>query len=96
MAWSRTSRHERGYGSRWVRLRRSVLERDGHLCQLCLKRGRPTPATEVDHVTPKAKGGSDDEENLMAICGSCHKEKTAADSGAKPRLRFDAAGFPIW
>ena len=33
------------------------------------------PATTVDHVTPKARGGADDEGNLMAACLSCNSGK---------------------
>ncbi|MGX8924127.1 HNH endonuclease, partial [Enterobacter hormaechei] len=38
------SRHQRGYGSKWDRLRPIVLDRDKHLCQECLRNGRYTPA----------------------------------------------------
>lgn len=90
------SRHERGYGAAWDKLRRRVLIRDKHLCQPCLRVQRVTPAREVDHITPKAQGGTDDESNLQSICPTCHRAKTATDNGAKPRLQFDARGWPIW
>ncbi|WP_232081105.1 MULTISPECIES: HNH endonuclease signature motif containing protein [unclassified Variovorax] len=69
MAWSRTSRHARGYGTAWDKLRAQVLERDHHVCRCseCEKAGRVRPATEVDHRIPKAKGGTDDPSNLCAI-----------------------------
>lgn len=87
MAWSKQSRHERGYGYAWTKARERILKRDGYLCQPCLQRDRPTPATQVDHVTPKAKGGTDGDENLQAICADCHKAKTEAERGAEsPRL----------
>lgn len=41
-------------------------------------------ATEVDHVVPLAKGGTDDASNLVAINAVCHARKTARDRGAKP------------
>lgn len=34
------------------------------------------PATEVDHITPKASGGTDDPANLQGICKACHRAKT--------------------
>lgn len=92
---NRGSRHERGYGATWSRLRLAILARDLYLCQPCLTAGRPTQATEVDHIKPKAKGGTDDEDNLQAICGGCHKAKTARDSGHRPRARVGADGWPI-
>ena len=100
--WHQGSRHDRGYGGAWDKLRLTILARDRHLCLTCLKTGRPTPATEVDHIIPKAKGGTDDPGNLASICNDCHREKTGREAAeaqgrkAKPRSRYDAKGFPIW
>ena len=91
------SRHDRGYGYEWVKLRQIILDRDMYLCQPCLRKGRPTPATQVDHITPKSQDGSDDIENLQAICHDCHKAKTAQENtGGKAAREFDNKGFPIW
>ncbi|CAG9197057.1 putative enzyme [Burkholderia vietnamiensis] len=38
-----------------------------------------TSGTSVDHVVPKAKGGTDRDENLQAICNGCHAAKTARE-----------------
>lgn len=76
----RGSRHDRGYGSAWVKLRQLVMERDRGLCQCCLRQGRISPAQQVDHIKPKAEGGSDSPDNLEAICCECHKVKTASES----------------
>lgn len=76
----RGNRHERGYGTAWEKLRRAVMERDDYLCQSCHRSGRVTAAKQVDHVVPKAQGGTDAESNLEAICVSCHKAKTARES----------------
>ncbi|USD68125.1 HNH endonuclease [Vibrio sp. SCSIO 43136] len=73
------SRHERGYGSGWDRLKRIILKRDKHLCQLCLQKGRAVIATDVDHILPKSQGGTDDETNLQALCKRCHRSKTATE-----------------
>lgn len=96
------SRHERGYGSAWVKLRNWIMKHDGYLCQPCKRVGRVTPATEVDHIIPKSQGGEDDADNLEAICTDCHKDKTACEAtlgkGGTPRqrTRFDAEGRVIW
>jgi len=42
--------------------------------------------TEVDHVIPLAKGGTDDFGNLVAICTRHHRIKTAAEA-ARGRAR---------
>ncbi|MBW7903016.1 MAG: HNH endonuclease [Rhodocyclaceae bacterium] len=81
----RGSRHERGYGADWVRRRIVILRRDGGLCQPCLRAGRVTTATQVDHITPKSDGGTDAEDNLQSICADCHAAKTAAEAGGARR-----------
>ena len=99
MAWSKQSRHERGYGSRWDKLRQVVLARDMHLCQLCLAEGRPTPARQVDHIIPKAKGGTDDLTNLQGICPEHHRAKTERETaeaqGRGVKRQIGADGWPI-
>jgi len=76
----RGSRHERGYGWAWDKLRQQILERDCGLCQPCAQAGRVTAAAAVDHKVPKAQGGTDAEANLQAICDPCHKVKTQIES----------------
>lgn len=95
MAWSRESRHARGYGSVWDKLRLRILARDKRLCQPCKRKGRITAGNEVDHVTPKAKGGTDDEANLECICTECHKAKTTRENGGEPRVR-QTIGLDGW
>ena len=95
MAWSRTSRHERGYGASWDRLRKAILQRDRRLCQPCKRKGRVTQANAVDHIKPKAKGGTDDTENLEAICDPCHADKGLRDQGKRVRPTTGADGWPL-
>lgn len=94
MAWSRESRHKRGYGAAWDRVRKQALRRDKHLCQPCLSRGHITAAEAVDHITPKARGGTDDLSNLQSICGDCHTAKTAADEGRRLPRKVGLDGYP--
>lgn len=100
--WHTTSRHARGYDHRWVKTRARILKRDFYLCQPCLAKGRPTQATEVDHIKARSKGGTDNDENLQSICHDCHVDKTMAESseaaGRKPKRRskYDDQGRPIW
>lgn len=47
-----------------------VLKRDGHSCGYCGK-----PATTVDHILPRAKGGRDTWENTVACCQRCNSIK---------------------
>lgn len=67
-----------GRGGRpWRRKRAAVLVRDQYTCQSC---GTITLDLEVDHIVNIAQGGTDDEENLQALCVPCHKLKTAEES----------------
>lgn len=94
MAWPTTSRHERGYGTAWEKLRKRILARDKHLCQPCRRKGKYHSATHVDHIVSKANGGTDDEGNLQAINSECHKAKTAEENGAKPKIAIGDDGWP--
>ena len=69
------SRHQRGYGSFWDRKRKIILMRDNYLCCGCRKRQAET----VDHIIPKARGGTDDDVNLQSLCWPCHRAKTARE-----------------
>ena len=71
----RPSAHARGYGATWRRLRKLVLHADP-ICAVCNCRA----SEEVDHVIPKARGGTDSLDNLQGICWACHNEKTANEN----------------
>lgn len=85
-------------GRPWRRLRDSLLAREP-LCRTCNARGRVRVATEVDHITPLAEGGTDDPSNLAPICTPCHKAKTASESararGGRGKVAIGADGWPI-
>lgn len=82
----RGSRHERGYGTAWDKLRREVMDRDFGLCQPCLREDRVRAGRAVDHIVSKGEGGTDDLVNLQCICGPCHQAKTQ-DEAARARGR---------
>jgi 5-methylcytosine-specific restriction protein A len=95
--WHRGSRHETGYGTAWDKLRLVVLRRDGYLCQcaMCKSTGRVRLAGEVDHIVPKAKGGTDALDNLQAIHHECHRIKSMLDHGYTPRWQVGLDGWPV-
>lgn len=90
----RGSRHATGYGIAWDRLRLVILRRDNYLCVPCRLAGRITLAQAVDHIVPKARGGTDALENLQSICRPCHDRKSLEELGKRPRAAFDSAGNP--
>jgi 5-methylcytosine-specific restriction endonuclease McrA len=57
---------------RIVLSRKNILRRDGHRCQYC---GRSDVSLTVDHVVPKARGGDETWENLVAACVRCNNAK---------------------
>ena len=91
----RNTAHERGYGKHWRKARAAALARDDYLCQDCLVKGRATPATQVDHVIPKAKGGGDELDNLRSLCRTHHDEKTARDNGWRVKREIGPDGWPV-
>jgi hypothetical protein len=56
----------------WGVLRKQILERDNYLCEYCGRR-----ASEVDHVIPISRGGSNEPTNLVAACYDCNRGKRA-------------------
>lgn len=78
---NRPKDRKKGYGRRWQKLRRVILARDLYLCQAC----RRATATDVDHITPKVQGGTDEAENLQSLCHACHSRKTAGETLHKER-----------
>lgn len=89
MAWSKLSRQERGYGAAWDRVRKVVLLRDFHLCQVCRKNGRAVTTNIVDHIMSKenakragwSEARTEHPNNLQCICAPCHDIKTEAEQG---------------
>jgi 5-methylcytosine-specific restriction endonuclease McrA len=63
-------RPRNGSTRQWRSLRAQILARDNHICRRCAR-----PATHVDHITSKAAGGTDDPDNLAALCATCNLEK---------------------
>lgn len=51
-----------------------VLERDNYICQNC---GTYDEHCHVDHILPRSRGGSNDIENLQALCAKCNSSKGA-------------------
>jgi 5-methylcytosine-specific restriction enzyme A len=42
------------------------------LCQKCEAEGETALVTQVHHIVPIEKGGSDDDENLVGLCDRHH------------------------
>ena len=87
---------ERGLGWAWQKRRLRVLRRDNYLCQPCLREGRTTAASEVDHIAPRHKAGAAvTDEGCQSICVECHKAKTASEQGHKRLREVGPDGYPV-
>jgi 5-methylcytosine-specific restriction enzyme A len=70
----RASPSARGYGREWQRIRASFLQLFP-VCRVC-----GAPATDVDHITALADGGTHDYANLQPLCHAHHSAKTAREN----------------
>lgn len=66
-------------------LKKHVRARDNGLCQQCLRDRVTRVGTEIDHIIPRAHGGTHEPENLQLLCTDCHYHKTQAQLGNLPR-----------
>jgi HNH endonuclease len=56
--------------------RQTVIERASHRCEYCQSQMRyATQRFSIEHIQPKAKGGTDDLENLALSCQGCNNHK---------------------
>jgi diadenosine tetraphosphate (Ap4A) HIT family hydrolase/5-methylcytosine-specific restriction endonuclease McrA len=60
------------------RVRYDTLKRAGFRCELCGV-SADERALDVDHIVPRKHGGTDDPENLQALCWQCNANKGAGD-----------------
>lgn len=74
------------------KLRMQVLKRDGYRCVVCGRRATDHTDLEihVHHLVPWRMHGPTAEENLVTLCGTCHK---GLDPDFEPSLR-ELAGLP--
>ena len=71
------------YSRRVPLTRKAVFARDGHRCQYC-----HGPAENLDHVLPRARGGTHTWDNVVACCRPCNVRKGSrlpAEVGLKLR-----------
>ena len=62
------------------RVRFEIFKRDLFTCRYCGKRP-PDVLLEVDHVIPVAKGGANDDDNLVTSCDACNRGKSDVSLG---------------
>ena len=69
-------------------LRERVRKTASDRCGYCLCRQEYVPGVlEIDHIVPKATGGTDEEENLWLACRMCNHAKGVQTHGIDPQSR---------
>lgn len=64
-------------------------------CRHCLAQGRRTATSQVDHIVPLFKGGSNARSNMQGLCDDHHRIKSAADTGKRASVRL-VIGLDGW
>ena len=70
------------YGRAWKKIRAQYIQARP-LCEQCVIENSLTPAAEAHHILPLANGGTHDDDNLMALCKSCHSRITIGSNNTK-------------
>lgn len=56
------------YGKDWPKIRKKVLQRDGHMCKICGRHDH----LHVHHIIPWKISRSNEDLNLVTLCNKCH------------------------
>lgn len=64
--------YQKGKNYGFANTKEMVLNRDNYTCQYC-KGKRKDSRLEVHHIIYRSNCGSDDENNLITLCQTCHK-----------------------
>ena len=82
------------YNSMAWRMARKRHLNNSPFCVECLKVGKATKATMVDHIIPIKQGGDTfSPDNLQSLCWSCHGRKSI-EEGSRFGKRGDDVGEP--
>lgn len=63
--------YQRGINYGFANTKAYVLTRDDHTCQYCKGKSKDQ-RLEVHHIIFRSQNGSDEEENLLTLCKTCH------------------------
>ena len=63
--------YQKGLNYGFANTKAKVLNRDNYTCQCC-KGKKKSNRLEVHHIIFRSNGGSDEEDNLITLCDTCH------------------------
>lgn len=65
--------YQKGPNYGYANTKAKVLDRDNYTCQICKGKHKDSKL-EVHHIIFRSQDGSDDENNLITLCKTCHDE----------------------
>lgn len=65
--------YQKGINYGFENTKAMVLNRDNYTCQCCKGKHKDSKL-EVHHIIFRSNGGSDEQENLITLCHTCHKD----------------------
>lgn len=69
--YDRDKTTKKKYGRAWKLIRNKYVSQHP-FCEVCYANGVLVETEEVHHKKPLREGGTHDEDNLIALCKSCH------------------------
>ena len=81
--------YQRGLNYGFENTKAMVLNRDNYKCQFCRGKHKDSKL-EVHHIVFRSKGGSDEQDNLITLCHTCHKDLHA--DKIKPNFKGKTKG----
>ena len=81
--------YQKGINYGFENTKAMVLNRDGYKCQYCKGKHKDSKL-EVHHIIFRSEGGSDEDENLITLCHTCHK--ALHDGKIKPNFKGKKKG----
>lgn len=83
---------QRGTNEKWASIRRRIYKRDGGVCQVCRNPVVFGKGYECGHIVERFLGGSDLDDNLVAMCWTCNHTKPPHDTRAEYEAWVAAGG----
>ena len=79
----------------WARTRIRILSRDDYMCmaRVCYEDTRDG-ANSVDHIVPRIRGGSHNDDNLRAAHAICNSQLGGRTRKAKVIVRANTSRWP--
>lgn len=81
--------YQKGLNYGFENTKAMVLNRDNYKCQFCKGKHKDSKL-EVHHIIFRSKGGSDEQDNLITLCHTCHKD--LHDNKIKPNFKGKTKG----